>query len=539
MPDLEIYDTTFRDGEQGGGVQLHKLNSEALGEILMILNKYVDVIEAGYAGASERIDERFQYFRGIPLNRAKLAAFGMTIKKGTEVADSKNLLIRRLEEADTPVVTIVGKSSDYHALHVLKTDLEENLRMNDETIKHFVNMGKRVIFDAELITTAMLGIREEGARRNEFLWKPNMKYALEVLETAANAGSDTLVLCDTTGILPVERVGELMDIVMKEFGNLRIGFHGHEDSDLATANTMLAIQHGARHVQVVANGYGERIGNTNLFSLLINLSSPYSGLASVFGGLKTMTQDAQRIHYLATEEYALEKAPGVGTHAFLHKGGMHGHGMKEAPRAYEGRDPTFFGNKRTFPVSEQGGKAHVARFFGLKSRDPLVGIINERRQEEESRGMDFEFAPASLYVLGKRCDPNYQRPFEVINATVKEKEEWEDEGEQMSLGSMNVLVDGELKQMRNVRGKGAVDALTNALKQALGEKYSVHQLKLYNFRLHTMPGQEPDTTQSVRVEAFWSTNGNKFVTMGVSPYSTKASMCAVFDAFEYFNATRK
>jgi 2-isopropylmalate synthase len=527
---VEILDTTFRDGAQGGGIRLDELNLEESAEVLSTLDKYADIIEAGFAGASKTIDERFQYFRNIPLERASLAAFGMTRKPYSDIADARrNRHIRKLEDAATPIVTIVGKASDYHVLHALNTDLEENLRMNYDTIRYFSEMGKRVIFDAELITTAMLGIGEEGGR-NQFLWKPNMDYALKVLAKAAEAGSDTLVLCDTTGVLPVERVEELMIIVMREFGNLKIGFHGHGDSDLATANTMLAIRHGAKHAQAVANGYGERIGNTNLFSLLVNLSSPYSQLADVFSGLETMTQDAQRIHYLATGEYRLEKASGVGTQAFFHKGGMHGHAMEHAVRAYEGRDLDFFGNTRVFPVSQQGGISHIAQFFGLKRDDPLVKIINERRQEEETRGMDFEFAPASLYVLGKRCDSHYQRPFEVKDAKVVD--EW-DEGKQRIVGSMDVIVAGELKSIKRVEGRGQVDALTNALKTGLGETYSANQLRLYDFRVHIVPGQNPDTSQTVRVEAFWATNGQKFVTMGISYDIVRASMDAIIDGIEY------
>ena len=527
---VELLDTLFRDGEQAAGLKLKDCSLEELAEILGILDKYVDVIEAGFAGANKRIDERFQYFQSIPLNRASLAAFGMTRKPYSDVNDPrKNRHLRKLEQAGTPIVTIVGKTSDYHVLHVLDTDLDENVRMNYDTVRYFADMGKRVIFDAELITLAMLGRREEGERRDEFLWKPNVEYALRVLEAAAKAGSDTLVLCDTTGVLPVERVGELMEIVMREFGNLRIGFHGHDDAGLAIPNTLLAIKYGATHAQAVSNGYGERVGNTNLFTLLWYLSSPYSELSSVFGGLETMTQDAQRIHYLVTGSYALEKVPAVGTHAFMHKGGMHGHAMEKAPWAYEGRGPDIVGNKRYYPVSEQGGLSHVAKFFGLKRNDPLVKVIDERRQEEETRGMDFEFAAASLYVLGKRCDLSYRRPFEVKDAKVID--EW-DQGKQRISASMDVVVDGQLRQIKGVEGKGPVDALTNALKTALGEAYSAHQLMLYDFSVHIVPGQKPDTSQTVRVEAFWSTNGYRFTTMGVSYDVIRASMDAITDGIE-------
>ena len=336
MTRLAVYDTTLRDGSQGEGVNFSLHDKLLVTERLDALG--IDYIEGGYPLSNPKDSEYFRRVRDLELRHAKVAAFGMTRRRG--IAAEHDVGLKALLAAGTPVVTVVGKTWDLHATEVLGVTLEENLRMIADSVAFLAANGPEVVYDAEHFF--------DGFRSNP-------EYALKTLRAAAEAGAAWLVLCDTNGGALPEQVAAAVQQVRQAIGR-PIGIHTHNDGDLAVANTLAAVREGATQVQGTINGIGERCGNADLCSVVANLALKYRGYELLQpGSLAHLTEVSRYVYETANMNFRPNQ-PFVGTSAFAHKGGMHVHAVRKIAHSYEHIDPAAVGNERRVLVSELSGR---------------------------------------------------------------------------------------------------------------------------------------------------------------------------------------
>src|SRR4051812_18178095 len=369
---FHVYDTTLRDGAQQEGLNLSVADKIAIARHLDELG--VGFIEGGWPGANPKDTEFFRRARTeLDLKNAQLAAFGATRRAGAKAADDP--LVAALRESGAPVVTLVAKSHDRHVELALRTTLEENLAMIRDTVSHLHAEGQRVFLDAEHFFDG---------------YRSNPKYALEVVRTAAEAGADVIALCDTNGgMLP----DELADVVAEVVASgARLGIHCHDDSGCAVANTLAAVKAGATHVQGCANGYGERSGNANLFTVVANLQLKRGFDLVPPQALGDMTRIAHAITEV-TNVTPNSHQPYVGMSAFAHKAGLHASAIKVDPNLYQHIDPAQVGNDMRMLVSDMAGRASVelkGRELGYQLTGDQSRQLVDRVKELESRGHTFE-----------------------------------------------------------------------------------------------------------------------------------------------------
>ena len=388
MPDaVKIYDTTLRDGCQGAGVSL-SLQDKL--DIAQRLDAFcVDYVEGGWPGANPKDTQFFAALREQPLRNARLTAFGSTRRAEARAEDDATL--RLLLEAETPTVALVAKAWDFHVEAVLRTSLDENLAMVADSVRFLKEQGREVVLDAEHFFDGY------GANRD---------YALSVLGAATEAGADWLVLCDTNGGSLPSQVGEAVEDVVASF-ETGVGVHCHNDGELAVANTLAAAGAGARLVQGTVNGYGERIGNANLCSVVPNLVLKMGFTCSAHEHLDDLTTLSGEIDSVANLP-PNPRLPFVGSAAFAHKGGIHVQAVALDPATYEHVDPAVVGNARHILVSELSGRNNVierARELGVEL-DPDSAVAREvasKIKELESEGFQFEDAEASFELLVRRA----------------------------------------------------------------------------------------------------------------------------------------
>src|SRR5262245_12798940 len=381
---VEIYDTTLRDGAQGEGLAYtveDKLKiARALDEI------GVTYIEGGWPGANPKDVEFFERAKSFSLNNAQFAAFGSTRRANGFASDDP--IVQGLLAAQTPIVTIFGKSWDFHVDIALKTTLEENLRMIADTVSHLKACGRRVFYDAEHFFDG---------------FRANAEYALDTLQSAAQAGAETIILCDTNGGALPERIAEVVALVKMRLPKVRIGIHCHNDSELAVANTLAAVEAGATHVQGVMNGYGERCGNANLCAVIPNLELKLNRRCLPDGKLRLLTHTSRYINEVANL-VPNERAAFVGKSAFAHKGGIHVSAVARAKETYEHIHPEDVGNETRVLISDQSGVSNI-RF----KADDLGEEFNKNPEAArrllaqlkslEHEGYSFEDAEASFQLL--------------------------------------------------------------------------------------------------------------------------------------------
>ena len=395
MPDaVKIYDTTLRDGCQGAGVSL-SLQDKL--DIAQRLDAFcVDYVEGGWPGANPKDTQFFAALREQPLRNARLTAFGSTRRAETRAEDDATL--RLLLEAETPTVALVAKAWDFHVEAVLRTSLDENLAMVADSVRFLKEQGREVVLDAEHFFDGY------GANRD---------YALSVLGAATEAGADWLVLCDTNGGSLPSQVGEAVEDVVASF-ETGVGVHCHNDGELAVANTLAAAAAGARLVQGTVNGYGERIGNANLCSVVPNLVLKMGFTCSAHEHLDDLTTLSAEIDSVANLP-PNPRLPFVGSAAFAHKGGIHVQAVALDPTTYEHVDPAVVGNARHILVSELSGRNNVierARELGVEL-DPDSAVAREvasKIKELESEGFQFEDAEASFELLVRRASRRLRAP---------------------------------------------------------------------------------------------------------------------------------
>jgi 2-isopropylmalate synthase len=401
MTQIFLYDTTLRDGTQGEGISLSCNDKLKIAEKLDEFG--VHYIEGGWPGSNPKDAEFFDRQNELNLKQAKIAAFGSTRYKNTTCDVDAN--IQALEQANTPVVTLVGKSWDLHVNHVLETDPEENLNMILESVDYFKKRNKEVIYDAEHFFDG---------------YKVNPDYALLTLKAAVQGGADCLVLCDTNGGSTPWEIEQITQRVANEFKDTQIGIHAHNDCELGVANSLAGIKAGATHVQGTINGYGERVGNANLISIIPDLQLKMGYQCVGDKQLKSLTLLSRYVDELANQ-MPNEHQPFVGHSAFAHKGGIHVAAILKVEESYQHMDPTLIGNEKRAVVSELSGRGNIlykAEEFGLDTNRDEAKQVLEQIKDLENQGYTFEGAEASVDMMMRRITKNYKAPFEVIDFRV-------------------------------------------------------------------------------------------------------------------------
>ena len=515
MAKVEIYDTTLRDGAQGEGISFSVEDKLKIARRLDQMG--FDYIEGGWPGSNPKDNEFFQKARKITWQHAKLAAFGSTRRAGTKASEDGNL--QTILDAGVKVAAIVGKSWDFHVTNALQTTLVENLAMVSDSIAFLSAHGLEVVFDAEHFFDG---------------YKANPAYALKVLETAAKAGARVVVLCDTNGgTLPWEI--EVATQAAVKAVDVRVGVHIHNDAGLAVANSLVAINAGATHVQGTVNGYGERCGNADLCSVIPNLQLKAHKECLSKANLEQLTRLSNYVSELANQ-IPNDKQPFVGKSVFSHKGGLHVSALMKHPETYEHIEPELVGNRRRVLISELSGASNIAYKakeydIDLEHGSPALRSVVEVIKDLEYQGYHFEGAEASFEIMLKKSLGLYTPFFDLEGLRVI-IEKRQGEAEPITEATVKVQV-GDLTSHTVAEGNGPVNALDNALRKALEEAYpQVQNIRLTDYKVRVL-NERRGTEAKVRV-LIESTDGvQTWGTVGVSTNLIEASWRALVDSIEY------
>jgi len=525
MDIVVLYDTTLRDGTQGENINF------TAGEKLEIAHRLDDLgihyIEGGWPGSNPRDMRFFELAKRETFKTAKITAFGATRKPGIPPEKDENL--QTLIEADTPVVTIFGKSWDLHVEKVMANTLEENREMISESVAYLRARGRQVIYDAEHFFDG---------------YKDNPDYAMQTLFAAIEGGSDALVLCDTNGgTLPFEIRSiikevkqELTDRFPDLMGSARIGIgiHTHNDSGVAVANALEAVNQGARMVQGTINGYGERCGNADLTTII-----PILSLKMGFSCISTRNlSHLKKLSRFVSETANIVPANGqpfVGKSAFAHKGGIHVSAVIKEPRAYEHFSPDLVGNKRRVLVSDLSGKSNIEYKAGEMGVALGTSGFNSREivarvKDLEEQGYQFDVADGSFKILLEKLTKQFNPVFTLESFRVTMEK---DKNQACSAhATVKISVNGK-KEITAAEGDGPVSALDNALRKALGNFYpNLDHMHLVDFRVRVIDGRE-GTAARVRVFIQSRDQNEVWSTVGVSTDIIEASWQALEDSFQY------
>jgi len=510
---VEIYDTTLRDGSQGLGVSFSVIDKLRIAERLDAFG--VHYIEGGWPGSNPKDIEFFEEAKRRTFRNARLAAFGATRRKGVSAADDDQ--VRTLVAAETPVVTIVGKTWLLHVKEVLQTTPEENLAMIEDTVRYLKSCGRFVVYDAE---HSFDGFKDEP------------EYALATLQAAERGCANVVVLCDTNGgSIPDEVAGITRTIATKL--KVDIGIHTHDDIGLGVANALAALQSGAAHVQGTINGIGERTGNCNLTSVIPNLAFKYRIASVPAESLVTLKEVSQFVDEIANMN-PNPRLPWVGAAAFSHKGGQHVNAVQKLVRSYEHIDPALVGNSRHVLMSELAGRSNIvlkARELGFDvSRDtPELEAMLKRVKALEHEGYEFEAADGSLALLIRRALRHEARPFTVDAYHVS-----------MRSGAANSICEATVKIVVGrdhahtvADGDGPVNALDGALRSALLKFYpELQAVRLTDYKVRIV--NSSSGTAAVTRVLIESTDGlSTWTTIGVHENIIEASLQALTDSLEY------
>ena len=515
MKDLavQIYDTTLRDGTQRNDVSL------SCDDKLRIARKLDDLgvafIEGGWPGSNPKDVEFFERAAHMTWHRAVITAFGSTRKANSHPEDDPNILA--LLDANTSVCTLFGKTWTLHVTDVLRTTLEENLRMIEDSVAYLVSQGKRVIYDAEHFFDG---------------YKADPSYALETLRAAERGGAESLVLCDTNGGTMPWQVSEAVRAVRSHF-KTRIGIHAHNDGECGVANSLAAIREGATHVQGTINGMGERCGNANLCSIIANLEIKL-GLRCVpdhsLHKLYEISHFVSEVANLTPDEHMAY----VGMAAFAHKAGVHVAAMRRSEQAYQHIDPSIVGNKNQVVVSELSGRGNLlskAEEYGLAitNGESVPQVLNEIKSLE-SKGFSFEAAEGSVIMMLKRQQPDYVAPFELIDFNVMVEHR---QGRGIFAEATVKVRVGDTILHTAGDGNGPVAALDQALRKALISHYPlIEHIHLVDYKVRILDGNS-GTAATTRVLIDTRYEATRWSTVGASANIIEASWQALKDSFEY------
>jgi 2-isopropylmalate synthase len=528
---ISLYDTTLRDGAQREGLSL---SAEDKVKIARELDAFgIHYIEGGWPGSNPKDAEFFQRIKQVELRQAKIAAFGSTRHAKNTCEDDPN--IRALVEAETPVVTLVGKSSTLHVEKVLETTLDENLKMIADSVAYFKRLGKEVVYDAEHFFDG---------------YKLDAEYALETIAAASRAGADWVVLCDTNGGALPQEVAVAVQIVREhleqrtktkdqsqrhesEAGELKtplLGIHTHNDGALAVANAMAAVAAGCTQVQGTINGYGERCGNMDLIPLIANLQIKLGHACVAPEQMKRLSELSHYVAAIANLNPDTHAAY-VGRSAFAHKGGIHVAAVAKLADSYQHIDPTVVGNEMRVVVSELAGRRNVnmrAEALGL-DLNGNERVVLQQIKELENQGFQFEAAEGSFEMLVRRAAPSYVAPFELLDFTVIVEQRGSNGV--MSQATVKLRVGGEVMHTA-AEGEGPVNALDRAIRKALLPHYpELAEVHLVDYKVrivneHLGTAAKPRVLiESARGEERWST-------VGCSENIIEASWQALWDSLE-------
>ena len=509
-----LYDTTLRDGAQREGI------SFSLDDKLKIARRLdrqgIAYIEGGWPSSNPKDMAFFERVSELGLEQAIVSAFGSTRRAGVAVEDDAN--IQALLAAHTPAVALVGKSWDLHVRRVLRTSLEENLRMIADSVRYLKGRGREVIYDAEHFFDG---------------YRANPPYALQTLAAAAEAGADVLVLCDTNGgALPSTVAAVVAEV--RQATMTPLGIHAHNDGEMAVANSLVAVEQGVRHVQGTINGYGERCGNANLCSIIpaLKLKMGYDCITDE--QLRLLSETARYISELANLSLDAH-LPYVGHSAFAHKGGTHVNALLKCQESYQHVDPGLVGNRQRVVVSELSGKSNIAykmQEFGLDfpGGAEQTRLVLQRIKELESRGFQFEGAEGSVELIIRRLQPGYRPPFELLDFHVLVRSSHD--GSMTAEATVKVRV-GDQVMHTAADGNGPVNALDAAVRKALLPFYPrLANVHLTDYKVRILDG-EAGTAAQTRVLIDSADGQRAWSTVGSSTNIIEASWQALADSLEY------
>ncbi|KAK1182399.1 citramalate synthase [Streptomyces sp. NBS 14/10] len=518
LPDdsFHVFDTTLRDGAQREGINLTVADKLTIARHLDDFG--VGFIEGGWPGANPRDTEFFARARAeIDFKHAQLVAFGATRKAGVQA--SADPQVQALLDSGAPVITLVAKSHDRHVELALRTTLDENLEMVRDTVSHLRAQGRRVFVDCEHFFDG---------------YRANPGYAKQVVSAAHEAGADVVVLCDTNGGMLPAQIDAVVRTVLADTG-ARLGIHAQDDTGCAVANTLAAVDAGATHVQCTANGYGERVGNANLFPVAAALELKYGRKVLPGGALAEMT----RISHAIAEVVNLTPSthqPYVGLSAFAHKAGLHASAIKVDPDLYQHIDPELVGNTMRMLVSDMAGRASVE----LKGKElgvdlggdrELVGRVVERVKERELAGYTYEAADASFeLLLREEIEGRPRRYFQVESwrAIVEDRPD----GTHANEATVKLCAKGE-RIVSTAEGNGPVNALDRALRLGLERIYpQLATMELVDYKVRILEGKH-GTESTTRVLVSTADGKGEWSTVGVGGNVIAASWQALDDAYVY------
>jgi len=509
-----VYDTTLRDGTQREGISL------SCDDKLRIAQKLDDLgvayIEGGWPGSNPKDVEFFERIGELDLKHAKIAAFGSTCRVGSTPEEDAN--IQAMLESGAPVCTVVGKSWILHVKDVIKTTPEENLRIIKESVAYLKDQGREIVYDAEHFFDG---------------YKADPDYAMQTLQAAVEGGAETVVLCDTNGGAMPWEVAKYSQTFRERFPDVTLGIHAHNDGECGVANTVIAVDQGARHIQGTINGYGERCGNANLCSAIpdLELKMGYNCLPE--GNMPDLTDVSHfvaEVANLAPDEHM----PYVGQSAFAHKGGIHVAAMRRNINSYQHIDPTLVGNQMRTVVSELSGRGNLFSKaeelnMDIENSDAVTAVLEEIKSLE-ARGFSFEAAEASVALMLHRHTPGYKPPFELIDysATVEHRQ-----GRGMfAEATVKVCVDGEIFHTV-ADGNGPVNALDAALRKALLPVYPrLGEFQLADYKVRILDS-DSGTAAHTRVLIDTQNHHQRWSTVGASANIIEASWLALADSMEF------
>jgi 2-isopropylmalate synthase len=507
---VQLYDATLRDGMQGEGLTLTA--AEKLRVVHALDDLGVHLIEAGFAASNPKEAELFDLLGRERLKHAQVAAFGMTRRR--DLTADADPALRVLADCFAPVCTLVGKTWTLHLEKVVRVSPEDNLAMIADSVAFLVGQGKRVIYDAEHFFDG---------------WRDDREYALACLRAAADAGAETVVLCDTNGSSLPWQVASATSAVVEALPGARIGIHTHNDAECGVANALMAVEAGARQVQGTMNGVGERTGNANLVSIIADLQLKAGHRVISEEQLARLTPTAHFVDELLNRP-PHDAQPYVGKNAFAHKGGMHVAGVRTDAATFEHVDPALLGNHRDLLISELSGRATVvekAASSGVDLDEPAVDRVIERVKALEHAGYHFEAADASFELLLRKEAGIYEPLFrlESWKVTVEKRADGKVETE----ATVKVWRDGE-RIIHTAEGNGPVNALDAALRRALGA--ACPDVDLVNFKVRIL--DEAHGTDAVTRVLIDATDGREtWGSIGVNENIIAASWEALVDMLEH------
>lgn len=520
-PRIYLYDSTLRDGAQTSTVNFSVRDKMEIAKKLDELG--IDYIEGGWPGANPIDDE---FFANLPkLKKSRFTAFGMTARNGISAGNDVGL--NALINSAAKSICIVGKTWDFHLEHALHISEKENLKMISDSIKHIAKKHCEPMFDAEHFFDG---------------YKANPKFAMTAIKTAYEAGARWIVLCDTNGGSLPSEIFKIVKEVTKEIPGENLGIHCHNDTGNAVANSISAVEAGARQIQGTLNGLGERCGNTNLVSIIPTLMLKMGFDVGIDDQhLKNLTKVSHFLDDLLNKERD-KFAPYVGKYAFAHKGGLHVSAVVKNSKSYEHVEPEKVGNERQIMVSNQAGRSNIIsrlKEIGIELRDDVktsqVADLVNKVKELEAQGYAYDAADASFEILAKKSLAAVPNFFEVQSFRALDEIKYDKKGKVLMITEVTVkLKVGNKTVMTVAEGNGPVNALDKAMRKALSKKYPVlKNLKLTDYKVRILnPNAGTKAVTRVQVETS-DDKGNKWTTIGVSQNIVEASLVALCDSITY------